>query len=913
MNHKTYNNDRTTLANFPQAFHDLPFPENEDGNHIINQDSLSALTLDQQILATRLIAHSNNFDLKEISESFLKDTLTPPSQSFYQKITKPFQSNKKESQLRIIHAQTALLCNKEISDDDTQAHINTLQSIPTKTALDYLALAITLDKQNSDLSNNDQLTQLIIGASNSGSTAATLILADKHSDNQIEFIKYAELAYQQHAQEKSKHPDEQFFNRYESHDLTTTLKQLYEIYDQQSHPDKTEILETLVSLGDQESITRYHKLKTTSTITELLSHHQNNPALTDNANEILSDFTSAFNSNDKNQLFTIGAKTNYLEDSERKSVKAEVMSILLTTNTKLFNVFADEIDILINANLIEDTSTLSHHQEEIRLLRDDPQNLKQIITHRQAKIRSYLKNNLLPNSQDLDLSEFIPKLTQSLDNPGEAFANTPLFISHNQQLQDNLKGNILSRIDTFNSGSMTANKLEMSRWFELYLSSVSIDKLKDYKNTYQNNLLHKIAKDINTASSALDGRIPFKMDGRSKNSINYNAKGGTSDIAFKLKDKYYGSDVTLAQESSWEGNQFIRHHSDLVNIAINQLDSEKPNPLLDANTGNFKQTITKDDISAFIKLSQELGVNYSIVPTVGAVSGDENINEKAAAYVLASSAQHTIIGNTRMQASALDHYFSNTESKFFHNCKYASYLNPSSVNKTLKNLKTDILTKNNTINWNNSNGSNRINLVNARLFVLKLLDEELEKSPDLESALKNMQLDIPDSQINKMKEDEYFKSFSNDTRHHDSSLAEKSSISTITIDAISKNIHTLISHTSKNTVPAAYNTAQSFLDKNKLQMATGNLQEAYENDRYQPALEQLVDLAKNEADDEKGYALNSLMEMYDNPNVADKEIAHAIYRVMENKVPDCSQEYLDKAIQLGYEDPKSDNSLKFKI
>lgn len=303
----------------------------------------------------------------------------------------------------------------------------------------------------------------------------------------------------------------------------------------------------------------------------------------------------------------------------------------------------------------------------------------------------------------------------------------------------------------------------------------------------------------------------------------------------------------------------------------------------------------------FLELSNNLNIDYSIVPTVGGYARDTNINEKAATYLLATCVQHGVIGDTRVDVQALNHYFSNLDFKFFHRTsKSPSYLNSVAISDSLSTLMSKFLNKDLSTNWVSSNGYNRKNLANAKLFTLELLYSELDSGSSLPNALKNMEIDPTEELINKLYNPDFFQSFSRDTYHAKTSDSEKLSE---TISGIDKSCILL----QQKLYPDTYKKALEHLNAGKTNKAIRSLFAAIEASNCQPALTKLIELASVEPIEESsGPALAALMDLYDEGENNSKEVSIAIFEIITKKSPEDAQEYLDKAIEQGYQ-PENNN------
>lgn len=887
MRYKT-NNFTQTLTNFPQEFHALPFPQNEEGDKIIDASSISALSKSQQKLAIDTIIEKHTPWKGLIEESIQHLKQSTQNQSFLSAFL-PSRLTISEQQLA-----KATLAQYQIYEDENPQPEDIAE---IKTALEVL---------NKTNNTDNQYFQ-----------AKAIRLLNQHDNqNYFELLKTTKLNLEDavsEAYDASPYGDDKLF------ELSNVVCMLTADLDNELTEDQAEMIHYVASHldeADQRRIDLVEKLvankyepvmgehKTNEAKIEL-SRYKYNDSLSEKVNFLLRDFTVAFNEKNHEELFELGAQASNLDNQERKALKGGIMSILLTSNTELFNRFNHEIDSMVLANQITDPILKDLYNQEFDT-HNAPHLPMELMKIQQKKIRHYLSTTLLTAPNDLNIEHILPSLVAHIKNPEQDYIGLPLFNHHNNAVTENLRGSIVSRLRNINNGAENAKELEISRWFELFIENASKEDLQKYADTPEQYLTQVLVKDINNAAQSLTDRTPFQGKvGNWVGTDKYNDKGGVSDIAFAYNGQFYASDVSLANGSQWEGNQFIRHHSDIVDAAINSAAPKSSNPLK-ADNGNFKETITKQDMRDFLELSKKLKVNYSIVPTIGAGRNDAHTSEKAAAYLISSQLHHAQIGGTTVEANAIHEYFADLDFKVNHqyteyNYPNSVYLNTTNVKNTLQNFQERILKKDPSINWKKSNAQNRINLAEARLATLGTLFKELQDSDNnIEQSLRNMGIEPTEDLVSKLKEPDYFKTFATDTKQNSSKSEKIGQINQHINDRAQLLNQSLARQPAITNHPPNYLAALEDIKYGDLVGAASSLVKTYKREGYKPAIDKLVDLAIQYPDEGNDSALEALMELYDDSNTLSKEVAFAFYQVISVKEPSCAQEYLEKAIELGY-------------
>ena len=443
--------------------------------------------------------------------------------------------------------------------------------------------------------------------------------------------------------------------------------------------------------------------------------------LSPEANHILSVFIDGFESESPEEISIAGSKSASLPDTERKALKGEIMSFLLNTNSKFFDIFNSEVDIIVDTAIapLPITLTTLYNAEQSLIQGPDPER-NDVLKLQQAKCREYLSTFLLPSSPNFDLQNISQVLQAAISNPSQIFKDLKLLDSHNITLRKSIKGSVISKISLFNKSRLSADELEIKRWISLYLEHAPTDQMKNYESAQPNELLNSMLIDINYASKELTGREPFNLT--NPPTIDYSSKGGVSDIAFIINNKIFASDVTVSEEADWEGNQFIRHHSELVGMAIKKYSPDSINPLLE--NGDFKKDISLEDITQFCDLSKELKVNYEMLP---ALESTQDGAEKAAAYMYSSQLSHSSIGTTTICPTALKHYFDQSNFNFIH--KHSSvFFSKTDIQKEYNALPERVLRADSKISWSSSNQFSRKNLTCAVVAIISNFNTLLKKN-----------------------------------------------------------------------------------------------------------------------------------------------------------------------------------------
>jgi hypothetical protein len=410
-------------------------------------------------------------------------------------------------------------------------------------------------------------------------------------------------------------------------------------------------------------------------------------------------------------VVSIAYDINNLPDQDRKTIKGDIIYSILTPpetdlETKSYNELKTNVFDIVSNEVVnnEVTSALDKYNND----KSD--------TNEKNVIRQYLSTTFLTSSENKN-ANINDAIKSSLGNPENIYKLLNLFEAPYEAPKDS----ILDKLNFLTKSNNDNKQFEAKAWVVAYLSSLTPLETEELDSLNPKDLEKRICKDINkmalpkaSEKPKIDKRHPFPQN----KLCNIETKGGTTDIAIE-NNGYWCADVTISEDMTWEGNQFIRHASGILSDVI----SPSNNPLM-VDKDTAKTPITKEDMNQFISLLKDNDIHYAITTVFSNTDSDRH--QKAACQYLTTQYCNSKLYNVGIDPGVIDIFFQYADYSTRHKDENVDAIKGDELKQEVtKFVSALIKADTDDLKWKSDSYATRDSKSLASIFVLRNIDNAM--------------------------------------------------------------------------------------------------------------------------------------------------------------------------------------------